>query len=232
VTIKGELESRGFGVRTAVVGVGEAQELLEAAGLGPDAPHAARNLLWTRPSLGLALRRLGLDALASEALGAEAFPINALFFDKPPEANWKVPAHQDLMMPVEAEVPTEPGFTGWTSKAGVVHVEPPVDVLEALVALRIHFDGANADNGALAVVPGSHLQGKLRDADLIALAPEQFVACEVVAGDVLLIKPLIVHRSSPSVAPSHRRVLHVAYASREPGRDLRWKRSAPPPGAT
>ena len=127
-------------------------------------------------------------------------------------------------MPVDAEVPSEPGFSGWTTKAGTIHAEPPVEVLAGLVALRIHFDDAPADNGALAVVLGSHLGGKLRDADLAALRPDQFVQVEVAAGDVLLIKPLIVHRSSPAVSPSHRRVLHVVYASREPGRELRWKR--------
>jgi hypothetical protein len=225
VTVREEIEDRGFAVRAGLIDAGGAAELLAAAGLEPDSPHAARNLLWTRPALAPALRRLGLDALACEALGAEAFLINALFFDKPPEANWKVPAHQDLMMPVAAEVAREPGFTGWTSKAGVPHVEPPVDVLAALVALRIHFDHATADNGALAVVPGSHLRGKLRDADLAALHPEQFIACEAATGDVLLIKPLVVHRSSPAVSPSHRRVLHVVYASGEPGRELRWKRA-------
>jgi hypothetical protein len=225
VTVREELDDRGFAVRPGPIGVAEAGDLLAAAGLSPESPYAARNLLWTRPTLAPSLRHLGVDALASEALGAEAFPVNALFFDKPPSANWKVPAHQDLMMPVATEVPTETGFSGWTSKAGVVHVEPPVEVLAALVALRIHFDDATVDNGALAVVPGSHLRGKLRDADLAALRPDEFVACETAAGDVLLIKPLVVHRSSPAVSPSHRRVLHVVYASGEPGRELRWKRT-------
>lgn len=223
MTIGGELDDRGFAVRPGLIGVAEAGDLLAAAGLSTESPYAARNLLWTQPALAPTLRRLGVDALASEALAAEAFPINALFFDKPPAANWKVPAHQDLMMPVAAEVVSEPGFTGWTTKAGVPHVEPPVEVLAALVALRIHLDGATVDNGALAVVPGSHRR-KLRDADLAALSVEQFVACPAAAGDVLLIKPLIVHRSSPAVSPSHRRVLHVVYASAEPGRELRWRR--------
>jgi hypothetical protein len=225
MSVREQLESSGFAVRRAALTEAQNQLLLQASGVdGNQSAHALRNLLWSRAELRPALRREGVDALASEALGAEAFPINALFFDKPPAANWKVPGHQDLMMPVAAEVPTEPGFSGWTTKAGVPHVEPPSEVLAKLVALRIHFDDATVDNGALAVVPGSHLRGKLRDSELAALRPDEFVPCEAAAGDVLLMKPLVVHRSSPAVSPSHRRVLHVVYAGDAPGRELRWKR--------
>lgn len=184
--------------------------------------HAARNLLWDRGELRLALQYLGIDAVASEAMGEEAYPVNILFFDKTAGANWKVPGHQDLMVPVESQV-EEPGFTGWTTKHGVVHVEPPEQVLARLLVLRIHLDDCPASNGALAVVPGSHRGGKLRDAQLAELPRESFTVCEAAAGDILVMKPLLVHRSSPAEAPGHRRVLHVVYAADQPGKKVRWK---------
>jgi hypothetical protein len=216
-----QLAHTGYAIRKDVL-AGERLSLFLA--LSPCGSHAARNLLWERAEVAAALSESGVDAIAGEALGGPAFPINALFLDKTADANWKVPGHQDLMMPVEREVPT-PGFSGWSTKAGVVHVEPPADVLEKLVAVRIHLDPCPASNGALAVVPGSHRRGKLRDKELAGIAPEEFVVCEADAGDLLLMKPLLVHRSSPAVAPGHRRVLHVVFASEEPGDALRWKRS-------
>ncbi|MFN0054452.1 MAG: phytanoyl-CoA dioxygenase family protein [Planctomycetales bacterium] len=187
--------------------------------------YAARNLLWDRPEVSVALARLGLDRRATEALGRNAFPINVTYFDKTPGANWNVPGHQDRMMPVEREV-AEPGFSGWSTKLGVVYVEPPLDVLSNLLALRIHLDACPARNGALAVVPGSHLRGRLVDADVAAISSEQFTICDASAGDILFMKPLLVHRSSPAEYPSHRRVLHVVYAVEEPGKQIRWKQPA------
>jgi hypothetical protein len=215
------LDADGLELRPGALGVGERRELL--AIVAPEG-HTARNLLELRPALRPALARLGIDALATEVLGAPAFAINALHFDKTPGANWKVPGHQDLMMPVERAV-DEPGFTGWCEKGGVVHVEPPAAVLAGLIALRIHFDDCPASNGALAVVPGSHRHGKLGDAALAALPREAYVPCAARSGDILLCRPLLVHRSSPSELPGHRRVLHVVYASADPGSVVRWRRA-------
>ena len=128
-------------------------------------------------------------------------------------------------MPVECEI-AEHGFCGWRKKLGVVYVEPPADILANLVALRIHLDDCPASNGALAVAPGSHLRGKLRDSEIMAISSEQFIICAAAAGDVLLMKPLLVHRSSAAIVPSCRRVLHIVFATEEPGATVRWKRTA------
>jgi hypothetical protein len=220
VNLREELEQSGFTLCRRALDAGQ---LAVLANLAP-AAHAARNLLWERPELRPALEYLGIDRLASEARGQGAFPVNVLFLDKTAEANWKVPGHQDLMVPVERET-DEPGFTGWTTKHGVVHVEPPAELLEKLVIVRIHLDDCPASNGALAVVPGSHRRGKLGDAELIEFSLESFTPCEAAAGDVLLMKPLLVHRSSPAEAPGHRRVLQVVYATDDPGKRVRWKQA-------
>jgi ectoine hydroxylase-related dioxygenase (phytanoyl-CoA dioxygenase family) len=233
MNLRNDVEEFGFAIRRGALGpqgiptllqlvqsVSDHQGVARTRG-GP--AYAARNLLWKRPEIGLMLFETGLNRLASEVLGRDAFPINATYFDKTPNANWAVPGHQDLMMPVEREV-AEPSFTGWRTKSGVVYVEPSTEVLSKLVALRVHFDDCPAANGALAVVSGSHLNGKLRDAQISAIAADRYTICAAAAGDVLVMKPLIVHRSSPTAVPAHRRVLHVVYAAEQPGVEVRWKR--------
>jgi Phytanoyl-CoA dioxygenase (PhyH) len=186
--------------------------------------YAARNLLWDRPEAKTVLTEAGLDRIAAEALIGAAFPISVTLLDKNPAANWHVPGHQDVIMPVSAES-QEPGFTGWSRKVGIVYVEPPVEVLSELVALRVHLDDCPKTNGALAVVPGSHARGRLRDAEIAAVVDDRYEPCEAAAGDVLLMRPLLVHRSAPATIPSRRRVLHIVYATKEPGLSVRWKRA-------
>ncbi len=188
------------------------------------APFAARHVLWERPEIARLLAIHGVDRLASEGMGEPAFPVDATLLDKNPAANWKVPRHQDLSLPV-ANKADAPGFTHWTTRLGVDYAEPPEHVLAELATLRIHLDDCPAENGALAVVSGSHTQGKIPDAVVEQMTAESFVVCAAERGDVLLMKPLIVHRSSASTRAVHRRVLQVVYATREPAESIRWRRA-------
>jgi ectoine hydroxylase-related dioxygenase (phytanoyl-CoA dioxygenase family) len=124
-----------------------------------------------------------------------------------------VPWHQDLTVAVQARV-AAPGFGPWTVKAGVPHVQPPVGVLERMVTVRVHLDDCDERSGALRVVPGSHRGGRLGAVAtrgwLDRVAP---VPCPVPAGGALVIRPLLLHASSASDAPGHRRVIHLEYAA-------------------
>ena len=40
-------------------------------------------------------------------------------------------------------------------------MQPPVHVLEDMLALRFHLDDSHEDNGPLRVIPGSHRMGRL-----------------------------------------------------------------------
>ena len=97
--------------------------------------------------------------------GVRAFPVRALLFDKPPEANWKVPWHQDLSIAVRHKRDIT-GFGPWSNKAGVLHVQPRVNVLESMLTVRIHLDDCGKQNGALRVIPGSHTRGRLTDTEI------------------------------------------------------------------
>lgn len=71
-----------------------------------------RNLLRTCPDVAGLAREL--RCLISPVLGDSAFPVRALFFDKTPDANWKVPWHQDFTIAVAQRVDA-PGFEGWSN---------------------------------------------------------------------------------------------------------------------
>lgn len=154
--------------------------------------------------------------------GSGVRPTKATYFDKRPEANWSLPLHQDLTITVHARAEV-PGYTHWSIKAGVPHVQPPVRVLEGIVALRIHLDDCPVENGALEVVPGSHLQGRISAGDLRAMHLQgRAVTCPAHTGDVLAMRPLLVHGSSKARIPGRRRVLHVEYAATELDAPLQW----------
>lgn len=176
------------------------------------AAYGARGILTARPELRQQLREAGLDTLAESALRAAAFPIDAVFFDKHSDANWAVPAHQDVVVPVPSAA--QGGVVrNVRARNGVRYGEPADEVLQELVALRVHFDDAGAATGGLAIVVGSHRE-RLADVELRKLPAESFRAYDCRTGDVLLMKPLVVHRSGRSRSPVGRRVLHVLYAPR------------------
>ena len=155
-------------------------------------------------------------------LGEHRFAARGILFDKTPEANWKVPWHQDLTIAVQGRIEAA-GFGPWTVKEGVHHVQPPIEVLESMLAVRIHLDDSNEQNGALKVIPGSHRMGRL-NAEQIHSVPHTTCStlCPVSRGGVLLMRPLLLHASSAAQSPEHRRVIHVEFASTPLPFGLRW----------
>lgn len=187
--------------------------------------YAMRNVLKAIPAIQALASSPRISSLASAVLGINAYPIKAILFDKTAKANWKVAWHQDLTIAVAAKKPVA-GFGPWSEKAGIPHVQPPVEILENLLTLRIHLDDCNADNGALKVIPKSHLDGKLDSETIHSLKQTGNVhVCTAKAGDVLVMRPLLLHSSSPAVQPSHRRVLHVEYSALNLPGGLKWANS-------
>jgi hypothetical protein len=161
-------------------------------------------------------------SLLSAATGLRPFPVRTIFFDKNPKANWLVPWHQDLVIAVTERIEVR-GFAGWSVKAGVIHVHPPTETLESMITLRLHLDDCGNDNGPLKLIPGSHRAGKLAASEIHRIAKStEVVTCEVSKGDLLLMRPLVLHASSVATQPSHRRVLHIEYATGNLPNDLNW----------
>jgi ectoine hydroxylase-related dioxygenase (phytanoyl-CoA dioxygenase family) len=139
----------------------------------------------------------------------EPFPVRAIYFDKTPQANWSVGWHQDLAIAVKQRREV-PGFGPWSVKEGIPHVQPPAGILEKKLTVRLHLDDTKESNGALRVLPGSHRFGRLTSEQIEELKPKLTeVVCSVSAGDVLLMRPLLLHASNRALTPSQRRVLHI-----------------------
>ncbi len=180
-----------------------------------------RDLLNEVPSTRVLANSALLKSLVEPITGNNSRVVRAIYFDKHKEANWKVAWHQDLTIAVRKRVDVE-GFGSWSIKAGIMHVQPPVSVLNNIAALRIHLDDAGEANGALRVIPGTHLLGRL-DPDLIEhWKKERIVTCSIRAGGVMVMRPLLLHSSRPSINPQHRRVLHFEYASINLPNGLEW----------
>ncbi|WP_165066718.1 phytanoyl-CoA dioxygenase family protein [Paludisphaera rhizosphaerae] len=189
--------------------------------------YASRNLLADLPEVRRIAEGEALLGLARAVLGSGAFPVRGLLFDKTPTANWGVPWHQDLTIAIKRRV-SAPGFGPWTVKAGVPHVRPPAEVLERMVTIRLHLDEAGPENGPLLVVPGSHQQGRLdvpSSQEWLDKAGVQ--TCLVPRGGVLMMRPLLLHASSPSNGPAHRRVIHLEYATGTLPFGVEWHEQPP-----
>lgn len=229
--MRGELaahiEHEGFAILPEAVSAAALDTLLEALatlapGMEPRRRGGTRDLFESVPEVrGLA--RSGVMREAAEAvLGPGCFAVRALLFDKTPEANWKVIWHQDLTIAVRERRAVE-GFGPWSEKAGILHVQPPVALLERMVAVRLHLDDCGAENGPVRVLPGSHRAGRLGPKDIAAWRERTSpVECIVPRGGLLVMRPLLLHASSPATVPAHRRVLHLEYAADSLPDGLEW----------
>jgi ectoine hydroxylase-related dioxygenase (phytanoyl-CoA dioxygenase family) len=160
--------------------------------------------------------------LVVPVLGSECFPVRGILFDKIPGANWKVPWHQDVTIAVQDRIEID-GFGPWSIKAEVLHVQPPASVLENMLSVRIHLDACGEENGALRVIPGSHQFGRIPEDEIPSVRhnlPEQ--VCAVGVGGTLLMRPLLLHASSPSRAPEHRRVIHLDFVAVQLPLGMNW----------
>lgn len=164
------------------------------------------------------VRQPWLRALVTEALEGNPFCVRAIVFDKKRGSNWGVPWHHDLAIAVHQRVEVS-GFGPWSTKAGVPHTLAPDSVLARMVATRIHLDECGAADGPLRVIAGTHRARMIDDT-----TPEGAVTeCIAQRGDVLLMRPLLLHSSPKAIAPTHRRVLHLEWANAPLPSPLRWR---------
>lgn len=160
--------------------------------------------------------------IAKSLIGENAKPVRSILFDKTPATNWYVTWHQDVSIAVAERIDVE-NYGPWSVKEDVVHVQPPKEILEQMVSLRIHLDPCPEENGAIKFIAGSHQQGHLSPADIANLADgTDSIICAALRGDVIAMRPLILHASSKSQLPAHRRVLHIEYSAANLPNGLRW----------
>ena len=155
-------------------------------------------------------------------MSTESVAVQCTLFEKSPERNWLISLHQDLSIPVKEHVPDR-NLSGWSAKEGRTFVQPPVGILESLIAIRVHLDDCGPETGALRVVPGSHRFGRL-DAAQAAVVRAQHgeIAPVVKRGAVFVMRPLLLHASSKATVPAVRRVLHFVFGPPSLPLGLQW----------
>ena len=166
--------------------------------------------------------RLAPLTAGADGLHHGAFPTRLVSFAKSEGVNWAVGWHQDKVISVRERMDA-PGFGKWTCKDACWHCEPPPEVLRGMLFVRLHLDANTAANGAMEIVPRSHLGGLLsRDAASALADRGPTELCTAAPGDVLILDMLMLHRSSPSRSTAPRRVLRVDYATAPLPAPLRW----------
>lgn len=218
------LDEAGFAEVPSVLAADQCAELATALDGAGSGRAGSRNLL-DLPVCQRLAATFKAHAQVGPVLPRGAVAVQCTLFDKSADNNWLVALHQDLSIPVQARV-AHPDCSGWSEKEGVLYVQPPVAVLESLVALRAHLDDCGSANGPLRVVPESHRHGRL-SADAARALREQRGAFECIArrGDVLAMRPLLLHSSSKAQAQAPRRVLHFLFGPKELPCGLKWHRA-------
>lgn len=185
--------------------------------------YAVRNLLEVVPGLDAIFRVPRVRVVLRSAVGSRPYLTRAILFDKTASANWHVSWHQDLSVAVKSRADVA-DWTAWSLKAGIHHAQPPFEVMQHMVTLRIHLDPCQAEHGALRVIPGSHRFGRLAEAQVSELTRDVSpVICGASAGDALVLRPLILHSSNAATAIGHRRVLHFEFSPMAAPSPLEWR---------
>jgi hypothetical protein len=161
-----------------------------------------------------------------DTIAPGAIAVRAILFDKTASANWTVPWHQDRSIAVRERI-NVPGFGPWSAKAGVPHVQPPLEILHQMVTLRFHLDACGPNNGPLRVIPATHHKILSQEAIENLFASGEQAVCTTDAGGLLVMRPLILHASSPAIDPSHRRVVHIEFGPPVLPAPLMWAATSP-----
>ncbi len=181
---------------------------------------AIRQFLKEVPSTLDSIFNDNLKEVLKKLFGHKYFVVKSIYFDKPQTSNWYVSYHQDLTISVDKKLPLK-GFEFWTTKQNQFAVQPPLDILQNVVTVRIHLDETDENNGALKVVPKSHLKGIYRP-ETIDWTVEKEVSCCVSKGGIMLMKPLLLHSSGRTINNRPRRVIHIEFSNQELPAKLNW----------
>src|SRR3954464_6237384 len=150
-----QIDRHGFAIINDVIGAPSVRELIdELSDLPPDdatrrrrgnrSIYARRNLLNVRAIDELA-HSSPLRTIVQAVLGSTAIAVRGILFDKTADANWLAPWHQDLSIAVKHRIDL-PAFGPWSVKAGVVHVQPPLELLRQMLTIRLHLDDCDEQN--------------------------------------------------------------------------------------
>lgn len=223
-----EFKKNGFAILNDFYSPQEVNEMICAIeNAMPDRPafrrstdlFAIRQVMKEIPELVTKVLNQKLKELIAAAFDENYFVSKSIYFDKPGNSNWFVAYHQDLTISVSEKVLVN-GFGPFTKKQDQFAVQPPVAILEKNFTVRIHLDHTDETNGALRVIPGSHLAGIRRMEQVDNVKDELF--CCVNKGGIMLMHPLLFHASGKSTGAQSRRVLHIEFSNHKLPEGLHW----------
>lgn len=152
------------------------------------------------------------------------FPVRALLFSKSKEQSWSSGWHQDRIIAVRDKIDVS-GFKNWTRKDNVWHCEPPVSILERMIFVQIYLDDVLETSGPMQIAIASHKQGKLTGVETSKVAnASDLEICTARAGDILICKALLVHRSRSMEVRRPRNIIRMDFANFKLPLPLGWVR--------
>jgi hypothetical protein len=184
----------------------------EIAALTPilaQVPSNAGGLRWAGRELGALMQSAAMQMIWCKLSGLlpDMSVLRAVAFRKDADANWFVPAHQDRSIPVPS-VALPPGFDHITRKDGGWQAEAPAELLARMRNFRIFADRATVDDGPLEVMPGSQRRGRIEQVEIPSIRGDWLPLIGEV-GDVVILSPLLLHRSRRAIEPNGRRLLQL-----------------------
>jgi ectoine hydroxylase-related dioxygenase (phytanoyl-CoA dioxygenase family) len=217
--LKAEIESLGFAIVENVLSSTEIEAILHTINKASiDKPtcrkttelFAIRQFLKEIPEVLPFVIVQRIKDIMEQVFGQGFFIVKSIYFDKPGGSNWFVSYHQDLTISVTKKWLME-GFGPWTVKQDQFSVQPPLAVLQDNFTVRLHLDDTDENNGALKVIPGSHLKGIYRP-ETIDWSTEKEVVCRAAKGSVMIMRPLLLHASNRTTNSKQRRVIHIEFS--------------------
>lgn len=227
--IKKKILSNGFAIIDNVFTVKEINSILETiTQVDTTKPtfrktndlFAIRQFLKEVPATHPLIFTNKLNSIISHLFGDDYFVVKSIYFDKPEQSNWFVAYHQDLTISVDKRREVD-GFGSWTVKQNQFAVQPPLDILENNFTIRIHLDDTDENNGALKVIPKSHLKGIYRP-ETIDWTIETETICTIKKGGIMIMRPLILHASNRTTNNNKRRVIHIEFSNRLLPDTIQW----------
>ena len=217
-----DFTTRGFALIQEVLTADECEAVVQQLATVRANPAGTRCLLsqaWCQALAKKIRQHPGLSPLVPFDFVAT----QCTYFQKSLARNWLVPLHQDLSIPVARRI-THESLSGWSEKEGTWYVQPPVELLRQLVAVRLHIDPCGANDGPLRVVPASHLSGRLPEklATAVRQTEAEFI-CTAGLGSAMVMRPLLLHASSKSSGNNRRRVLHFLFGPGGLPFGLQWQ---------
>jgi Phytanoyl-CoA dioxygenase (PhyH) len=176
-----QVQQDGFAIIPICLG----EAVLKSLSQQFDDTHTPERNLLSNPSIRALAASTGVREIMAALLGPECFAVRGIFFNKTQTSNWKVVWHQDLTIAVRNRRDVE-GFGPWTTKAGVLHVQPPSEILGDMLAIRLHLDESGPENAPLRVIPASHRGGRFSAEEISRWNKEASVTCTVPRGGALV----------------------------------------------